>query len=255
MSQLNFDYINEKVSNGLIIIKNFFIDETIIINDNKSFLDNIKPYILKYRKIIAVILLLILVIIPFCDSNNKSQYDKHVQYGGAALPVIPLPPPPSDVATAAAKVDSTIASTGTVKQDIDTKSKDLTKSKVTERLDKLSAGKDKIIKKFQDKGTAKEQIKSSLTAVPKKMYSKASTGVSKLASKKSWKSAGSSAFNFGNDMADRFKAKSSVIYRLIYTIAFTLILAIIFLPSIGFFIVGIICYFILQKRINYLKEL
>lgn len=262
MIEFNLDYVIEKINNGVTLVKNFFIDETIIINDNADFLDNAKQYILKYRRVIAVILLLILLLIPLCyDSDGKIN-----QSGGAAdapAPETKSDAPKTDATAAATKAEAAVAATEGKQAEIEKQSKAVShKSRI-----------DKIQGKYQDYKKKDEETKAKLKQAHAKIQEKggyAKVGAKtagkkigkgvlkvgdKLTSKKAWKSAGASSFKFGSDMADRFKANSSVIYRLIYMIAFTLLIAIVFLPSIGFFIVGIICYFILQKRINYIKAL
>ena len=53
----------------------------------------------------------------------------------------------------------------------------------------------------------------------------------------------------------KFKDNSPWIYQILYNIAFVLILAILVLPSFCFFIIGIICFFLLKSKVKGLKGL
>ena len=94
------------------------------------------------------------------------------------------------------------------------------------------------------KGLTKKM--ESIKKAPGKLGSKALSG-------KTYKNLGSSAFSMGESAASSFKQSAPIFYQILYTLAFTLIIAILVLPSIGFFIIGIICYFLLKDRIKTLK--
>jgi fructose-specific phosphotransferase system IIC component len=61
--------------------------------------------------------------------------------------------------------------------------------------------------------------------------------------------------NAAGKAVQAFKDNASFIYRILYTLAFTLILSILIFPSLAFFVIGILCYFLLQKKINTIKKL
>ena len=71
--------------------------------------------------------------------------------------------------------------------------------------------------------------------------------------------AGKMAYRAGKDAvkygADIYSSYSDMIFSILYQIAFVIIICIIFVPSLAFVIGGIICFTLLQRRINYLKSL
>ena len=64
--------------------------------------------------------------------------------------------------------------------------------------------------------------------------------------------AGKDAVKYG---ADTFASYSDMIFAILYQIAFVIIICIIFVPSLSFVIGGIVCFTLLQRRINYIKSL
>lgn len=63
------------------------------------------------------------------------------------------------------------------------------------------------------------------------------------------------AYDFGAKYANKFKDNSSVIYGFIYSIAITILMFLIFVPAVGFIVIGFICYSLLKTRIIALKSL
>ena len=64
-----------------------------------------------------------------------------------------------------------------------------------------------------------------------------------------------STYDFGAKYANKFKDNSSVIYGFIYSIAITILMFLIFVPAVGFIVIGFICYSLLKTRIIALKSL
>ena len=54
---------------------------------------------------------------------------------------------------------------------------------------------------------------------------------------------------------DKFRDNSSLIYEVFYQLAFVVVILLIVFPTIGFFIIGIICFIILRDKLAYLKSL
>ena len=54
---------------------------------------------------------------------------------------------------------------------------------------------------------------------------------------------------------DKFRENASLIYEVFYQIAFIVIILLIVFPTVGFFIIGIICFIILRDKLAYLKSL
>ena len=69
------------------------------------------------------------------------------------------------------------------------------------------------------------------------------------------KSGTSGTYEFGARRADDYKSFAPWFYGMIYSIAISILMFLIFMPAVGFFIVGIICYSILKDKMGYIKSL
>lgn len=70
-------------------VKEYFIDNNITIRENDDINIKIKKFLLKYKKIICLILIIILLIIGYYCNPYENLYNKNIQTGGAALPGAP----------------------------------------------------------------------------------------------------------------------------------------------------------------------
>jgi hypothetical protein len=181
------------------IINNYLIDKEININENDTFINKLKFFLLKYKRIIAIVLLIILLFIgyqcnlTFLDINpnlnpklnpklNPNQNPKQNLYnlkGG-------------DQGVIAGKINSAVSSIG----------------------DTLKDGKVDALK----------------------------TGASE-------------SYDFAARRADDYKSFAPKLYGFIYSVAISVLMFLIFMPAVGFFIVGIICYSILKDKMGYIKSL
>lgn len=187
---------------------NFIINNRIIINNDDDLNIKIEKYIVKYHRLIGLILLLIFLIILYCHYGVlKLNYSINTQKGGAAAVAAPI------AATAAAGSAGSAVQMAALTQAINSTNVETKKS----MLDKA--------KGFYSKG---------------KMGFDKGTGIVK---------------DYGRRSMAAIKSYSPIFYRILYTIAFTLIVAIVVLPSVAFLIIGVLCYFLLQKNMDYIKKL
>jgi len=61
--------------------------------------------------------------------------------------------------------------------------------------------------------------------------------------------------NAVGDVANKFAENSDIIYRVLYAIAFFVIICIVIVPTLAFLIIGVICYFLLKDRMKEIKAL
>ena len=238
------DYINIFYNK----INNYFIDNEIIINDNDDNYIKFKKYLVKYKRIIGVILLIILLSIGYCCdfdfSNNESNSygndndNKNIQKGGALNHAAMVAAARAEsagkralaaAAEAAAKLDKADADAATAtaaKEAKDAKSKLGFGSKSAA---KIGLKKDKIIGKI--KSVKAKDVKKGIT-----------TGATKM-------------FDAGAAAAQGFKDNSDVIYQVFYSIAIFIVLCIVAIPSVALLGIGIICYFLLKDKMKTLKGL
>jgi len=251
-SNINSNNFNDYINIFYDKINNYFIDNEIIINDNDDNYIKFKKYLVKYKRIIGVILLIILLSIGYCCdfdfSNNESNSygndndNKNIQKGGAlnhAAMVVKARAESAGkralaaAAEAAAKLDKADADAATAtaaKAAKDAKSKLGFGSKSAA---KIGLKKDKIIGKIKsiEKKDITKGIKTGITSGATKM------------------------FDAGAAAAQGFKDNSDVIYQVFYSIAIFIVLCIVAIPSVALLGIGIICYFLLKDKMKTLKGL
>ena len=85
------DDLKKKIINK---IKNYFIDDKIHIKENDDINTKIKKFLLKYKRIIGLVLLIFLLLIgyncnPYNISNISNENSKIIQNGGEGAPAAP----------------------------------------------------------------------------------------------------------------------------------------------------------------------
>ena len=203
-------------------IDNYFIDNDIIIKEDDNIKNKYKKYLLKYRKFIALICLIILLIIgyyynPFnIENKNIINNNKSIQKGGSE-PTVPSVETP--VETPASETPAEPA------KDSGKKS-----SKIDKGAAQLSIKVDKIKE-------AKDKAKASLKKGAKKLVSP------------------SAYYDAGAAVAHKFKDNAGVIYQIIYSVALFIVLCVITVPAMAFVIIGIMCFFLLKDKMKTIKGL
>ncbi len=180
------DYTN--ICDNLI---NYLIDKNIHINENDTTLTKLKLFLLKYKRIISIILLILLLIVGHTcnltylnfnispdNKNNKNEINKNKIINGGVY----------EGFKASAKLSSSMSSMGNT----------------------LKSG------KF-------DALKSGYQGVANRV--------------------------------ERSKDFAPWLYGLIYSIAITILIFMIFMPAVAFFILGIICYNLVKGKISYIKSL
>ena len=231
------DYINIFYNK----INNYFIDNEIIINDNDDNYIKFKKYLVKYKRIIGVILLIILLSIGYCCdfdfSNNESNSygndndndNKNIQKGGSLNNAAMVAKARAASALKRAEAAAAEVASKLAKEAKDAKSKlgfgSKSRAKLDMKLDKVG----KTIGKI--KSVKAKDVKKGIT-----------TGATKM-------------FDAGAAAAQGFKDNSDVIYQVFYSIAIFIVLCIVAIPSVALLGIGIICYFLLKDKMKTLKGL
>ena len=249
MDNLDNKYYLDNIKNIKNIknnIVNYFIDNDIVINDDDEIKIKIKKFLLKYKRTIAMICLIILLIIGYhCDPysinynhinyNNNNNNTK--QKGGAAAPEAPAAPAvPAAPAPAPAPAPAAPA------------------APVTKEEKKAAK---------QAKKDAKKEAKK---AAPKYMEKKLASSQAKMSSHKAAVKAKSAEFKkkalSSSTYTAPFKAVGSaftdnadLIFQVFYSIALFIIICIVTIPALAFIVVGIICYVVLKPKIDAIKAL
>ena len=107
---------------------------------------------------------------------------------------------------------------------------------------------------YSGKGSSVSKAKDafSKTAAGRKiqeMQSMRAAGKSKLSI------AGNMAYQAGAYVGDKAKEFAGWLYEILFAIAISIAICMVVLPSISFFIVGIICFFLLKSKISTFKSL
>jgi len=125
----------------------------------------------------------------------------------------------------------------------------------------------KAAKKEARKTGRREFTKTQLTKMGKDISESASKSklgqlaTGKLADIEEMKSAGMSKFGIAKNLgsqagqfaADKFKQFAGWLYEILFAIAISIAICMIVIPSIAFFALGLICYFLLRKKLATMK--
>lgn len=193
-----YDYVENIFINTLIIKKH-------TINSNDDLLTQFKCFILRYRRIIGIILLCILLYLD-SNCNNYITYtskSKNIKGGGG-----------SEAAGAGSETETqATGATGTrFLPDY--------KKGYNEGMQTYEKGKEKLKDKLKD-----------FAAKDGKFY------------------------NAGAYAGNKFKDFSGWLYQFLFSIAITIAICMIILPSLSFLIIGIICYFLFKKKMSSIKSI
>ena len=238
------DTIRNTLSNIYSYLEDLLIIKEYIINPEDDLITKTEMFILRYRRILGIILLIILLYIMFfCNIgiNGINGINKTIlQRGGSANTAGTTPATP-DIPTPA-----TPATSATPATDIVGKGK---KSKIMSSLKKegsqiKKAAKGSIIAKKASK--LRSSMKSS--GFSKKTEEMKQAGFSKT------EIAGRGAYSAGATVGNKFKEFSGWLYEILFGIAIAIAICMVILPSLSFFIVGLICYFLLKRKVSSLKS-
>jgi flagellar biosynthesis GTPase FlhF len=271
----NFYYV-------LDILDNLFIIKEYVIKPDDDLITQSKYFILRYRRIIGIILLIILLYIAFtCKFNenttrNSNEYTNEIntQKGGAggynfgAFAFDPRAreemalrneiPKKHDESKKRAAIQAKLEAKD-AKEAADKKTADEQAAAEAEKKKIADAKAAKKRMSRLDKSKASAKIKSEKakeafkgTAAGKKiaeMKEMRRSGFSKKAV------AGRMMYQAGAYTGEKFKEFAGWLYQILFTIAISIAICMVVLPSISFFIVGIICFFLLKSKMSSFKSL
>jgi len=216
------------VINTYDYLDNILVFKEYEINPDDDLITKTKMFILRYRRIIGILLLIILVYIGFnChfgqnrskstnehnyeDSNQDSHKDQkkniqNIQNGGK------------------------INFSGAIKK----KFASISPSAIKDKID---------LKKIEYSGEGK------LSSKAKKAIGDSSIGKTFSQIKEA------GAYNAGAYVGNKFKEFAGWLYQILFAIAISIAICMVVLPSLSFFIIGIICFFLLKSKISGFKSL
>jgi hypothetical protein len=234
-------------------ISNFLIDDDYKIDDTLEWLELSQVYIMRYRRIIGIVILVILLgIIRYCHRAEENVLELQAGGGSAAI-----------AAAKSAGRSSFSKAMGSVG----------TKFKASKPIQNLGVLRTTVANSLKPVGKygshlAKDtytgeqvaKLKSAAgNALGKSKLGQFATG--KMGDIKNMKSAGMSKFGVAKELtgqagqfaADKFKEFAGWLYEILFAIAISIAICMIVVPSIAFFALGLICYFLLRKKISSIK--
>jgi len=238
-------------------IYNFLIDDNYKIDDTLEWLELSQVYIMRYRRIIGIVILVILLgIIRYCHWDEKNVLE--LQTGGGSAVI---------AAAKSAGRSSFSKAMGSVGTTFKTSKpgQDLAAVRKTVSNSLKSAGKDigqysSHLAKDTYTGEQVAKLKSAAgNALGKSKLGQFATG--KMGDIKDMRSAGMTKFGVAKQLtgqagqfaADKFKEFANWLYEILFAIAISIAICMIVVPSIAFFALGLICYFLLRKKISSMK--
>ncbi len=256
------DYIR----NWLRYLEDIIIDDDYKLNDTLDGWEQIKLYIMRYRRIIGIILLIILIsIMYYCDDLNYDKED-NIQNGGSNDNVYAKYEAKfkekNDEAAARKKYDEKKME----------EAKEQRKIKAEEIKKKYDAEHSKKGKAYQLSKLAKEaDIKEQLGQVKDKLgdkFAKSKLGKYQAGLEDEKKQLIEQGLSVGkanqiiraqrlsdvkNFVGEKVSQFANWLYELLFAVAISIAICMVIFPSIAFVILGIVCYILLRKQMSKLK--
>jgi len=242
------DNFNNCLNNIANLLKEWLVSKEYIINSDDDLITQTKMFILRYRRIIGIIIIIILLYIGLnCDLSNEN----YLQKGGSGITVSAKTM--QSVAKAEAKAAKTAEQAAKTAAKKAEKAAEAEEKVVKTQAKALMKQERKDEKKTAFKAMRQEKInelqnKYNKTALGR-LSVKSNAGFSKKAI------LGKSIYNVGSYAGEKFKEFSGWLYQILFAIAISIAICMVVLPSLSFFIIGIICFFLLKSKISGFKSL
>lgn len=238
------------------LITNLLIDDNYKINNELELKDIIQDYIMRYRRIIGIIILVILLgLMQNCNWNKsnlkiRTTNNEEIYVGkGGAVPLVAAAPIASALTSGAGASGAAALASGAAG------------SSGAAALTSGSGGAAALAKAV-GANVAQNLAKDSMVGAEngrnksRKVMDFASGG-----KYSAMREAGFSKFRSGLELgrqggqfvSDKFKEFASWLYEILFAIAISIAICMIVVPSIAFFALGLICYFLLRKKLITMK--
>ena len=245
-------------------ISPYIIDDNYEINYELDWTEVIQNFIMRYRRILGFVILIILIAIMRTCNTTKNQ-KIWVGKGGAvaAAPVaaaLASGAGAGGAAAAAGSLGTAVAGSGGAAAAAGAASSGGASALASAAGQSVAAN------------AAQNMAKDATSNAKSNGQSNAKTGNSSGASRKimdfatggkysEMRNVGMSRFGSGLELtrqagqygADKFKEFANWLYEILFAIAISIAICMMVVPSIAFFILGLICYFLLRKKIMTMK--
>ena len=277
------------VTNTYDYLDNILVFKEYEINPDDDLITQTKMFILRYRRIIGILLLIILLYMGFnCDfgqsrgkgenADRNENRKENIQKGGSNFDAKGMGFW-NYSGGKEAKADSELANSIKAEHELEKKKAEMKAKLVKADANKSAKDAEDASKKSADAALQKKAVnkaaRKNLSFLERKkldysgdakLRSKASSAFDKteLGKKLSGlKEAGYNkkqiaaklAYQAGAFVGDKAKEFAGWLYEILFAIAISIAICMVVLPSISFFIVGIICFFLLKSKISTFKSL
>lgn len=210
--------LDSKLDNIVNLLEDWLIFKEYTVNGDDDLITQTKIFILRYRRIIGITIIIILLYVGLnCNFGNEN----YLQKGGSKI--------------------GSIISQKTANSSIKKAQQEL-RTKVKQEKTQVKA--DAIKQKYDD---------SSLGQKMQKYKQLRATGVSRT--EILGKGALNTTYSAGAWVGNTFKEYAGWLYEILFAVAISIAICMVVLPSISFVIIGLICFFLLKSKISSFKSI
>ena len=258
------------IYNGYTYLEDLLIIKEHEIKSSDDWITKSKHFLLRYRRIIGIVMLSIVIYLAlYCEpvnlENNVYSREEFVQKGGAGLDFgkYSFGAIEEESKATSARIEAqkkSIMESHTAqkqaqeeiakqeKADAEKKNKaDAEQKELERKAFKSMSYTDKLALKRQDSVNKFMETKSGKTLG--KFAGKSKMGKAAMLGK----GIGKGAYKVGAYIGETAKEYSQIFYQILFAVVITVCILMIFLPSLSFFFLGLVCYFLLKKKMANLK--
>lgn len=259
--------IKETTSNIYSYLEDILIIKEYEINRDDDLITKTEMFVLRYRRILGIILLCILLYIWYnCDINKRTS--NLYQTGGGNN---------SGIAGMFNEADKSVKSAEQMAQERQKGKKKLSAEEIEKRKaavqgkrnerSQLIGGSQPAILATKSLSRWDKAMEKSQMRLSTMKDTLAKTSIGKFGGKQKGEMAemrkagftktqagAKMLYNVGAAAGEKFKEFAGWLYEILFAIAISLAICMVILPSLSFFIVGLICYFLLKSKMSSLKS-
>jgi hypothetical protein len=247
------------IYNGYTYLEDLLIIKEHEIKSSDDWITKSKHFLLRYRRIIGIVMLSIVIYLAlYCEpvniENNVYSREGYVQKGGDEYDFSKFSFHESADRIEAQKksimesheAQKKAAEEIKLKEEVEAKKKadanEKHKKELRHNYKKLDSS-DKAELKAKEKISEFKETKTGKTLG--KFAGKGAKGKAAML--------GKGAYKLGAYVGETAKEYSQIFYQILFAVVITVCILMIFLPSLSFFFLGLVCYFLLKKKMANLK--
>jgi hypothetical protein len=255
------------IYNGYTYLEDLLIIKEHEIKSSDDWITKSKHFLLRYRRIIGIVMLSIVIYLAlYCEpvniENNVYSREGYVQKGGYEYNPSSWDGAKELEAKEARKKEALkqMREQNEIKSAYDKEKQDKADAEAKEKQQKDASQKELERKTFKSLSYTDKLALKRQDSVSKFKETKTGQTLSKFAGKSKMgkaamlgKGIGKGAYKFGAYVGETAKEYSQIFYQILFAVVITVCILMIFLPSLSFFFLGLVCYFLLKKKMANLK--